>query len=188
MSAHTDSTTRLDQAARTAHRASDPRTQYASRANPTTIPDRRGGTGHPAAGLRTRLRLNVHHGLVRLGALPVHPDIDRGSVAARVLGPKSSSAMPAVAVERPSSGRRVCHCGGELMLRLCGPGMSSEGGTAESIEPSPFASIRSFGEFRKLRNIAKTTVNGASRCWGRSCCVSATCSGRIPPWVTKHGP
>ena len=78
------STSRL--AARTAHRASAPRAQHASRAIPatststSTIPNSRRRRAimlllvlaAPSALRRTRLRLNVHRGRVRLGALPVH--------------------------------------------------------------------------------------------------------------------
>jgi hypothetical protein len=74
------STTRL--AARTAHRASAPRAQHPSRGIPatSTIPNSRGRHAiillpiltAPSALRRTRLRLNVHRGLVRVSALPVH--------------------------------------------------------------------------------------------------------------------
>jgi hypothetical protein len=82
------STTRL--AARTAHRTSAPRAQHPSRGIPATsaIPDSQGRhavllliLAAPSGALRrTRLRLNVHRGHVRLGVLPVHRDIDSGSV------------------------------------------------------------------------------------------------------------
>src|SRR6266851_8073046 len=97
---------------RTAHRASAPRAQHASRAIPatstSTIPNSRRRRAiilllilaAPSALRRTRLQLNVHRSLVRVSALPVHRDIDRGSVATGVLGPTSFSAVPAGAVDR----------------------------------------------------------------------------------------
>ena len=75
-------TTRL--AARTAHRTSAPRAQHPSRGIPatSTIPNsgRRRAIilAAPSALRRTRLRLHVHRGHVRLGALPIHRDIYRG--------------------------------------------------------------------------------------------------------------
>jgi hypothetical protein len=99
------STTRL--AARTAHRASAPWAQHASRAIPatstSTIPNSRRrraiilllprfaarGCGSMSIAASSESALS-----------PVHRDIDRGSVAAGVLGPTSFSAVPTGAVDR----------------------------------------------------------------------------------------
>src|SRR6266851_762402 len=146
-------------AARTAHRVSDPRAEYASRAIPATIPDRRERRAilllvlaPPSALRHARLWLDIHRRLVRLGALPVHRDIDRGSIDPGVLGPTSFSATLQVRVRHQRRSEpelrlrlpvRARDCRGELMLSLCTPGMSYEDGTTENIEASPYAPLRS---------------------------------------------
>ncbi len=131
-------------AARTGNRVSNPRAQYASRAIPATIPNSRGRQAilllvlaPPSAHRHARLWLNIHRRLVRLGALPVHRDIDRGSVDPGVLGPTSFSATLRVRVRHQRRSEpelrlrlpvRARDCRGELMLRLCTPSMSYEDG------------------------------------------------------------
>jgi hypothetical protein len=132
--------------ARTGHRVSHPRAQYASesRAIPAIIPNSRGRhailllvLAPPSAHRRARLWLNIHRRLVRLGALPVHRDIDRGSVEPGVLGPTSFSATLRVRVRHQRRSEpelrhrlpvRARDCRRELILRQCTPGMSYEDG------------------------------------------------------------
>ena len=106
-------------AALNTRRAGSLRARHAPRAIPITVLDScRYPKGllllaltAPSALRRGWLRIHIHPSLVRVGALPTHRRIPRGSTATGALRPTSFPASPAVAVRRRWRRGRRCGLG-----------------------------------------------------------------------------